>query len=111
LKEIRGIGAAGVFGVKFDVIRVIAGELDGIGGHLQHGRPLLLQGLTVALVAKLSSDMDIRDADPGVDARPPGFGQRSPASLDVGGHRPRKGAYDRALNFLRDQLHGLEVFR
>ena len=55
--------------------------------------------------------MDIGNADPGMNAGPSGFSQRLPASLNVGRHRAGQRADHRPFDFLREQLHGLKVFR
>ncbi len=111
LEQVGRIGAAGVFGVELDVVGVLAGQLDRVDRHLHELGPLLRQRLAVLLVPELAHDVDVRDADPGVDARALGLGQRFAAGLDIARHRAGQGADDGALDLAGDELHGLEVLR
>ena len=63
----------------------------------------------VALIAKLAHHVDVRCANAGVNARPFGFGESFPASLDVLRHGARQTADGRAMDLLRDLPHSLEV--
>ncbi len=110
-EQVGGVGAAGVFGVELHVVGVTAGPLDRVDGHLHHLDLLLAQSLAVALISELAHDVNVGDADAGMDTRPLRFGQSFAASLDVRGHGSRQSANHRPFDLLRDQLDGLEIIR
>ncbi len=110
-EQITRIGAAGVFGVEFHVVRVLASQLDGIHRHLQNFDLLLRERFAVFIVLEFPADMDVRRTDAGVNARPFGLGQRPAAGFDVVRDSAGKSADGRSLDLLTDELDGLEVFR
>src|SRR5579864_5529103 len=108
-EQIRWIGAAGIFGVELDIIGVFAREFDGGNGHLQDFSFLFGEGLAVAFILKFSGNVNIGSADAGVNAGTFGLGQRFAAGVDVIGNGAGKSADGRTVDFLRDELDGLEV--
>ncbi len=110
-EEVGCIGAARVFGVKLDVVRVALGQLDRVHAQLQNARPLFLQRASVAFVAELTHDVDVGGADSGMDTRTRGFVQRRTAGLDIARDGARQGADDGTLNLPRDLPHGFKIVR
>ena len=88
-EQVGRVGTAGVFGVELHVVGVAAGALDRVDGHLHHADLLFAQSLAVALVPELAHDVNVGDADAGMDSRTLRFGQSFAASLDVSGHGTR----------------------
>ena len=74
LEQVRRIGAPCVFGVELHVIDECFREPHCIHSHLQDGDLLLAERAPVSLIAELPHHVDVRCADPSVDARPFGFG-------------------------------------
>jgi hypothetical protein len=92
--KIRWLGAAGVLCVEFNIIGVRPSPLDRIHRHPHHLGLLFAQRLSVLFGPELAEDVNIGNADAGVDARLLGFGQRPAASLDIFRYRSREPADD-----------------
>ena len=111
LEEVQGCGAAGIFGVELNVAHAIARTLYGIHGQGHELCLLAFERLAIALVAELAHDVNVGNANAGVNAGTRGLGERLAAGLDVGGNRPRQCADGRPLDLLRDLPDGIKVFR
>jgi hypothetical protein len=59
LDEIGGVGASCIFGVEFHVVRILPGEFDGVGCHLQDLDLFLGEGTAIPLVLEFSGDVDV----------------------------------------------------
>ena len=71
-----------------------------VDGHLDEPGLLLAEGLAVLVVAELAEDVDVGDADAGVDARAAGLGEGLAAGLDIAGDGAGQGADGGALDLL-----------
>ena len=110
LKQVVAIRAPGVFGVELHVVGKLPRQLDGIHRHGQDFALLFGQRFAVPFIPELAADVDVRGADPSMDAGPLTLRQGFAAGLDIGGYRTREGADGGSPDFAADHLHGFEIF-
>src|ERR1019366_3101921 len=110
-KQVVRIGAPGVFRVELDVIGELPRQPNGIHRHGEDLALLFGQRFAVPVILELAADVNVRGADPGVDAGPLALRQGFAAGLDVGGHGAGEGADCGTLDLPANQLHGLEIDR
>ena len=79
--------------------------------HLDCLGLFLAQRLAVFVIAELSGDMDIRNAQTRMNAAAFGLGQRLAAHVDIRRNRTRKPADHRAVDLFGDQLDRLKILR